>query len=54
MEVVAATNFLLEFINAIVNACIIYNIMVTAICVHESQYVEHAEEDYTDCNTKEN
>ena len=24
------------------------------LSVHESQYLEHAEEDYTDCNTKEN
>ena len=32
MEVVAASNFLSEFVNAIVNACIVYNIMVTAVC----------------------
>ena len=32
MEVIAASNFLSEFVNAIVNACIVYNIMVTAVC----------------------
>ena len=52
MEVVAAVNFLLDLINAIVNACIIYNIMVSPLCANESQYVEYAEEDYTDCNIK--
>ena len=52
MEVVAAANFLLDLINAIVNACIIYNIMVSPLCALESQCVEYAEEDYTDCNMK--
>ena len=45
-------HFLLDLINAIVNACIIYNNMVSPLCAHESQYVEYAEEDYTDCNMK--
>ena len=31
-----------------------YTILWLLLCVHESQYVEQAEDDYTDCNTKEN
>ena len=31
-----------------------YTILWLLLCVDESQYVEHTEEDYTDCNTKEN
>ena len=52
MEVVAASTFPSKFINAIVNAS--STILRLLLCIHESQYVEQAEEDYTDCNTKEN
>ena len=31
-----------------------YTILWLLLCVHESQYVEYGEEDYTDCNIKEN
>ena len=31
-----------------------YTILWLLLCVHESQYVEYAEEDYTDFNMKEN
>ena len=48
MEVVVPSNFLSDCTNAIVNA---YTILWLLLCVHESQYVKHAEEDYTDCNT---
>ena len=39
MEVVAASNFLSEFVNTIVKACIWLWLL---LCVHESQYVKHA------------